>query len=75
MEWVEHHKFEMSETVHARLHHAFQRVSIVRSTGLLKGILYTGIYPYSSALLAVELSKAEILCFSADLRLTVGILD
>ena len=75
MQFAEHRKFEMSQTVQSRSGHAFQRVPVVYRTGLLKCILDTNISAYASALLAVEFSKAEGLCFSADLPPTVEIKD
>ena len=75
MQFAEHRIFEISKTCQARSGHAFQRVPVVHSTCLVKCILDTNVSAYASAVLAVEFSKAEVLCFSADLPLTIEIMD
>ena len=75
MQCAKHRKFEILQTVCARSRHAFQCVPVVHSTGLLKCHLDMVITAYASALLADEFLKAEVLCFSADLPLTVEIAE
>ena len=72
---AEHKNFEMSQALRTRSREALSRVPVVYSTRLLKVTLDREKSAYAEALLAEEFSKAELLCFSADVPLTVEIIQ